>query len=363
VITSVSGDDNRSISTNINVGRQAHYYDKHPNGVKCLLCPHYCIISEGQRGRCRTRHNIGGVLYATNYAQTIAFNLDPMEKKPLYHFYPFSEILSLGPNSCNLHCQFCQNYTVSLQDSKTTTYWTEDLLEICLQRGIKHVAFTYSEPFTWYEYILDTAPLLRQNGISVVLVTNGFINPEPLSALLPYISAMNIDIKAFSDDFYQKYCQGRLQPVLDTVKLAVGIGSAFVGTQFIASELTNDNGNRPVIEITLLLIESLNDDLKELQGLYRFLADISPDIPLHISKYFPRYRCTLPQTSEKKILECANIAREYLNYVYVGNIHSVEFHNTLCPHCGQTVIDRAGRVVYLVGGCCKYCHSPISGQW
>jgi len=269
-----------------------------------------------------------------------------MEKKPLYHFYPFTKILSLGANSCNLHCQFCQNYSCSLQDCQTMTITPEELVKKCINEAVQHVAFTYTEPFTWYEYIHDVAPLLRQHNISVVLVTNGYINPEPLALLLPFISAMNIDIKSYSDIFYQKYCQGHLQPVLDTVKFAVG-----------------GSGNRPIVEITLLLIESLNDDPQELQGLYRFIADIDPDIPLHISKYFPRYCSTLPQTSEANILACAKEASKILNYVYVGNFYSTQYHNTLCPQCGQTIIDRVASVVHLTDGHCPKCHAFVGSAF
>jgi len=316
----------------------ADYWEAHPQGVKCLLCPRYCIITEGKRGFCRKRRNLGGELYTENYALTTSINLDPMEKKPLYHFHPFSQILSLGPNSCNLHCQFCQNYTVSLQDASTTHLSPQELLTLCLRKEYKHVAFTYSEPFTWIEYIYEIAQLLRKNDISVVLVTNGYINLEPLSVLIPYISAMNIDLKAFSNEFYKLYCNGELQPVLDVIKYS--------------AEKTH-------IELTLLLIETLNDAPAELQSMFGFLRALNPNIPLHISKYFPRYKLNIPATSEAKILETAKMAREYLNYVYVGNFHSTEYHNTLCHHCGAVIIDREARSVNISNGLCGNCHAEI----
>jgi len=314
----------------------ALFWEKHPKGVKCLLCPKYCIITEGEYGYCRKRHNIGGTLFAENYAQSIAVNLDPMEKKPLYHFYPFSQILSLGPNSCNLHCQFCQNYTISLQDAHTIYMPPYDLLELCKKYGHRHVAFTYSEPFTWFEYIYDSAVLLRENDISVVLVTNGFINLEPLSMLIPYISAMNIDLKAFSNEFYMQYCKGQLQPVLDTIKYCA---------------------DKTHIEITLLLIETLNNDLSELCNMFQFIKDIDGNIPLHISKYFPRYKLTLGETSEMRIRITARKAREYLRYVYVGNFYNAEFHNTLCHQCGTVIIDRDTRTVNIKEGLCENCQA------
>jgi len=316
----------------------ALFWDKHPKGVKCSLCPKYCIIPEGEYGGCRKRHNIGGTLFAENYAQSIAINLDPMEKKPLYHFHPFSQILSLGPNSCNLHCQFCQNYTISLQDAHTIYMPPYDLLELCKKYGHRHVAFTYSEPFTWYEYIYDSAVLLRENGISVVLVTNGFVNPEPLAMLIPYISAMNIDLKAFTGEFYTQYCKGQLQPVLDTIEYCA---------------------DKVHIELTLLLIETLNNDLADLCKMFQFIQDINANIPLHISKYFPRYKLTLGETSEMRIRITARKAREFLRYVYVGNFYNAEFLNTLCHQCGAVIIDRDTREINIKDGLCENCHAKV----
>ena len=281
------------------MNKKALFWQKTSSGVQCLLCPNLCLIKDNEHGICRKRINQKGELFATNYARTISLALDPIEKKPLYHFHPGTKILSLGANSCNLSCQFCQNYATSQKECTTHVILPEELLTYCQTHQIRHVAFTYTEPFTWYEYILDTAPLLQKAGISVVLVTNGYINPEPLKLLIPYISAMNIDLKAFSPFFYHNICGGQLQPVLDSIRFT----------------------NRKIhLEITLLLIETLNDDPKELLLLFSFLKDLNPDIPLHISRYFPRYLCNLPATNTQKLLQTVAIAKKYLNYVYEGNL-------------------------------------------
>ena len=284
--------------------KQALYWEKQATGhlpqLTCLLCPNFCIIKENEHGKCRKRINIKGVLYAENYGLTTSLNLDPMTKKPLYHFYPTEKVLSLGANSCNLTCKFCQNYTISQYDCSVKQITPNELLVLCQKNFIKHVAFTYTEPFTWYEYVLDASKLLRKNDISVVLVTNAYVNIEPLTELIPFISAMNIDLKSFSDRFYVEICGGKLQPVLDNIKFC---------------------HNKTHLEITLLLIEGLNDDYNKLCSLFSFIADIDKNIPLHISKYFPRYLLNTKETSTKTILNAVDLAKKYLNYVYAGNVY------------------------------------------
>ena len=278
--------------------KKALFWEKNGDNIKCLLCPNYCLIPEGKAGLCRSRINHKNILYADNFGRTISMNLDPMRKKPLYHFYPNDYILSLGANSCNLTCQFCQNYTSSQIDCGTMYISPEALKDFCLTKSILHVAFTYTEPFTWFEYIYEAASLLNKNNISVVLVTNGYVNSEPLMMLLPYISALNIDLKAFSEKFYKEICGGHLEPVLKTIKIA----------------------QTKHIEITYLMIESLNDDLNELHDMFVFIRDLNPNIPLHISKYFPRYKMNIKETDEVKLYKAAEIAKTYLNHVYLGNV-------------------------------------------
>jgi pyruvate formate lyase activating enzyme len=277
----------------------AKYWIPKEKGIKCLLCPNYCFIQRGKAGICRKRINYDNTLYAYNFAETVSLALDPLEKKPLYHFYPGEKVLSLGANSCNLSCKFCQNYTSSQFDTTTMTITPANLIQYCKVNSIKHVAFTYTEPFTWFEYILEAAKLLKSNDISAILVTNGYVNIEPLAEILPYISAMNIDLKAFSNDFYINYCGGKLQNVLDTISKCV---------------------KETHVEVTLLLIESINDKKEELEQLFSFLSGCDPNIPLHISRYFPRYQMSTNTTSKARLLEVVKYANDYLNFVYAGNI-------------------------------------------
>jgi len=281
----------------------AKYWERENDGIRCLLCPNYCFIVESRglkaEGRCRKRVNLDNILYATNYGETISLCLDPMEKKPLYHFFHGEKILSLGANSCNLICTFCQNYQSSQLPTKTTFISPEQLLNYSLKNSIRHIAFTYTEPFTWYEYILDVGPLLREHNISVVLVTNGYVNLEPLIELLPFISAMNIDLKAFNDDFYVNLCGGNLNPVLETIKTSV---------------------DKVHLEVTLLLIEGVNDNERELKQLFSFIAELNNAIPLHISRYFQRYQLKHEKTSVNRIYEVVLTAKKYLKYVYPGNV-------------------------------------------
>ncbi|MCK9329056.1 MAG: AmmeMemoRadiSam system radical SAM enzyme [Candidatus Cloacimonetes bacterium] len=319
------------------------------DSVECLLCPHNCIIKKNQFGICRARKNIDNKLYALNYGKTTGIAIDPIEKKPLYHFYPFAKILSLGANSCNFSCKFCQNYTSSQLKCPTEYISPEELLSLCVKHNIAMVAFTYTEPFTWYEYIYDCAVLFKKNNIKVVLVTNGYINREPLLELLPLISAMNIDLKAFSEEFYQNLCGGRLQPVLETIKIAV---------------------NYIHLEITTMIIETQNDDLGEMRELISFVKSLNSkmpdeiDIPLHISRYFPRYKLNLPATSEKKIFEFVKLAKQELPFVYPGNVIAKDnllMLNTYCPHCNSLLIDRVNQVSFLKSNICPNCGQYIYG--
>ena len=283
--------------------KQALFWEntKDQSSIKCTLCPNFCLIQQNQTGICRKRKNIQSQLYTTNYGETITIAIDPMRKKPLYHFHPNENILSIGANSCNLSCKFCQNYTSSQMQCKTIRITPTELINSCTKNNVKHIAFTYTEPFTWFEYIYDTAILLKENNISVVLITNGYVNPQPLNQILPYIDAMNIDLKAFSNEFYQTQCNATLEPVLNTIRTAA---------------------TKTHIEITLLLIETLNDDTELLDQMFTFIRDINPEIPLHISKYFPRYKAQIPPTKNEAVYKAVEQAQKYLKYEYAGNIHN-----------------------------------------
>jgi pyruvate formate lyase activating enzyme len=330
---------------------EAKYYNKlDDNVVQCILCPHNCVIANGNVGICNARRNKEGVLVAETYGKTISFSMDPIEKKPLFHFKPFSQILSLGHNSCNLKCQYCQNASVSQNRCRTHEISPADLLDYCLQNKITAVAFTYTEPFTWFEFIFDCATLLKQNNIDVVLVTNGFVNKDPLKEILPLISAVNIDLKSIKGSFYKDICKGTLNPVLEMIKTCY---------------------KRTWVEVTNLIITDTNDKFEEIETLVKEVANIGKDIPLHLSRYFPSYKFSKPSTTIDKMFEVYSIADRYLDYVYLGNIASSEGSYTKCPNCNSVLIDRIRRRNYLFfngsdkckSAYCGDCHTEIAGVW
>ncbi len=325
---------------------EAMFYHKiSGNRIKCELCPNYCSISLGEYGKCRARYNQDGILYSANYGKTVSVSIDPIEKKPLYHYYPNSNILSIGCNTCNLACDFCQNYTISQQEVPTINLVPDKLLDLCFKHIIQSVAFTYSEPITWYEYIYDCSQLLQSNGIKTVLVTNGYINEEPLKKILPFIDAMNIDLKSTSNDFYRNITQGQLKPVLNTIK------HAFVDCH---------------IEVTNLVIPGENDDTQSIEKLMDFIYSISPDIPLHFSRYFPQYKRSNPPTPPKTLSIARQTALNKLNHVYVGNVLTNEESNTYCPDCHVLLISRNNfnvTVKNLTNNRCSNCHTIIYGYF
>lgn len=327
--------------------KKALYYKKLADSkVQCELCPQMCIISEGKTGICFGRRNIGGELFAENYGKTISFSTDPIEKKPLYHFYPGRDILSIGPNGCNFRCKFCQNYHISQQISPTKEITPESLLSSCEQSGSIGVAYTYTEPFVWYEFIYDSAKLLHEHGKVVVLVTNGSINEKPLREILPLIDAMNIDLKAFTEEFYRKYCSGFLETVKNTIKISS------------ASRRTH-------IEVTNLIIPELNDSKEEIQNLVDFISEIDDEIPLHFSRYFPVYKLNKPPTPASTLQAAYEIAKKKLKYVYVGNINLSNTSDTFCPNCGKLLIRRSDFYTDVINidreNRCKNCHYLIKG--
>jgi len=318
--------------------------------LQCDLCPQRCRIRPGNRGICRYRVNQDGVLYTANYGRISSSGFDPIEKKPLFHFRPGSTILSLGTVGCNLGCEFCQNWRISQAEAQTKHLSPEDAAELAgnwVGAGARSIgiAYTYSEPLVWWEWVYDTARLVRDRGLANVLITNGFVETDPLNELLPLVDAVNVDVKAFADDFYRKVCGGRLAPVLRTVELAVAAGVH--------------------VEVTTLLVTGLNDSPAELRELAKWLAGLDRRIPLHFSRYYPNYRMSEPPTPAQTLIAARDIAKEYLDYVYVGNAFEVESIDTLCPGCGATVIGRDGYRVNLQGlddTRCRSCgHEIVPG--
>lgn len=284
--------------------KEALYYEKLDNGrVRCLLCPHGCVLPQDGTGVCRARRNMDGRLYSLNYSRVTSVALDPIEKKPLHRFRPGSLILSAGTFGCNLKCSWCQNWTIAHTDARTMELTPAGLADLAKQyasRGSIGVAYTYNEPSIWYEFVFDTARLVREQGFVNVLVTNGFINPGPLEQLLPYIDAMNIDVKAFTEEFYGKYCKGSLSSVMDTVERAA---------------------RSCHVEVTTLVIPGLNDSPEEIERLAAWLASISSDIVLHLSRFFPCYRMNDIMPTPRQTLENArSSAMKHLEHVLLGNI-------------------------------------------
>ncbi len=327
---------------------KARFYSKEDNQIRCRLCPTCCLLGEGQVGICGVRRVEKGELYTTNYGCLAAANRDPIEKKPLYHFHPGRTILSLGTFGCNLLCSFCQNWSLARGNPENAVDKVnpENVLAMLKQEGgpeqVLGLAYTYNEPTIWYEFVYDTARLLHEHGYRNVLVTNGYINSEPLQELLPYIDAMNIDVKAFNNSFYKDYCRGSKKPVIDTVEAAA---------------------EKCHVEVTCLLIPTLNDSLSEQEALARWLGSISPDLVLHYSRYFPQYKLDLPPTPPQVLEKVRKNAQEHLQYVYLGNIDLPGAADTVCPYCGNMLILRSAyrvSIVGLNGVKCNNCGSKIS---
>ena len=284
--------------------KKAMFYENLEGGaVRCRLCPHECVLSPEGTGVCRARENIGGELHSLNYARVASIALDPIEKKPLYHFHPGKKILSAGTFGCNFKCGYCQNWTIAHRNARTMQLEPAELADMAVdyvKDGNIGVAYTYNEPSIWYEFVLDTAILIRERKLANVLVTNGFICREPLEKLLPYIDAMNIDVKAFTEEFYKKYCKGSLEAVQKTVETA--------------AESCH-------VEITTLVIPGLNDTPEEIGKLARWLSSISPEIVLHLSRFFPNYQMTDIPPTPAATLDAARVSASFwLKHVYLGNI-------------------------------------------
>ncbi len=306
----------------------------------CRLCPHACRLTEGKVGRCRQRTVRQGQLVPINYGQITAVAVDPIEKKPLYHFYPGTHVLSIGGLGCNLSCSFCQNYHIAHQQAQTVKMTPAQVVALALaeQRSDPKqigIAFTYNEPTMDYEFVLDTARLAKDKGLKTALITNGYLQPEPWQALLQHIDALNIDVKAFTEEFYRELCGASLEPVLRNVALAY---------------------EQSHVELTYLVIPGKNDRPEEMARLADWVASLSPDIPLHLTRYFPNYKLKIAATPVSSLEQLRQVAAEKLNFVYLGN---VGMHvDTYCPRCGQLVVQRDFVSVLTLGleqGKCQNC--------
>ena len=259
--------------------KEADYYNLLENGkIKCMLCPHNCIISNGKSGICGVRRHADSKLITDIYGMLTSIAIDPIEKKPLYHFYPSSEILSIGTKGCNMKCPYCQNWHISQDMSVETSFYSaESIVNIALEKNSIGIAYTYSEPVIWLEYVLDCSKPTRERGVKNVMGTNGFINEEPLNDLLEYTDAMNIDLKTFNEDTYKKVQKGNLTDILNTIKISHEKGCS--------------------IEITTLVVSGINDNFEEMKDIINFIASVDKNIPWHISRYYPNYKYEKPATS------------------------------------------------------------------
>ncbi|MFZ5352481.1 MAG: AmmeMemoRadiSam system radical SAM enzyme [Bacillota bacterium] len=325
--------------------KEAMYYEKvNERTISCSLCPHGCVLQEGKTGICKARENIGGVLYSNNYGEISAIAMDPIEKKPLYHFYPGKYLLSIGSTGCNFRCDFCQNFQIAQKKSGLHTpahsLETGYLVKLCRdEEDCIGIAYTYNEPSIWYEYVYDTSQYVKEKEFKNIMVTNGYMSPEPFKELLPYIDAFNIDVKAFSEKYYKEICGGKLENVKRTVELAA---------------------DKAHVELTTLIVPGLNDSDDEIAELAKWISEMKPSIPLHLTRYYPQYKMSLPSTPVETIKRLKRVAEEYLEYVYTGNIYG-EDSNTYCPECKALLVRRGNVILYehLEDGVCTKCGKEI----
>jgi len=332
--------------------KEAMLYEKLENGeVQCRLCAHRCLIKPEKRGICGVRENREGTLHSLVYGMIIAQNVDPIEKKPLFHLYPGSRSFSIATPGCNFRCSFCQNHEISQMPRESGQIMgrrtaPEDIVEQALKTGCRSIAYTYTEPTIYFEYAYDTARIASQKGLKNVFVTNGFMTAEALETIAPYLDAANVDLKAMSDDFYRQQCGARLQPVLDSLRKMKDLGIW--------------------VEVTTLLIPTLNDSDGELRQIAEFIHALGPETPWHISRFHPQYKMTGPApTPSGAIHRAARIGRESgLCYVYSGNIPGDEGEKTHCANCGEMLIDRYGfhiEGICLKGTACPRCGTSLDG--
>jgi len=328
------------------------FYKKEAHqSLNCSLCYHRCTIEEGQKGICGVRENRAGTLYSMVYGKSISENVDPIEKKPLFHFFPGSQSLSIATAGCNFKCLHCQNSSIS-QMPRDNNYIAGNALppskivSLAKEYNCRSISYTYTEPTIYFEYAFETAKLAREESLANSFVTNGYITPEALKTIHPYLDAANIDLKSFSDDFYRKVCGAKLQPVLDSITLYYQLGIW--------------------VEITTLIIPGYNDSLEELTDIAKFIKNIDEKIPWHITAFYPTYRLTdPPPTSIQSLRKAREIGlAEGLRYVYEGNIPGKGSENTSCYNCNKTLIQRLGFSIIenrIKDGKCPECQSLIDG--
>jgi pyruvate formate lyase activating enzyme len=332
--------------------RLAMYQEETARGIMCRICPNECVLKEGELSKCNNRKVYDSKLYTMAFGNPCSVNIDPVEKKPLYHFFPGSRAYSIATAGCNLVCLNCQNWTISQTSPDKTRNFDlppSDVVNDCTKNNCRSIAYTYSEPVTFYEYVYETAQIARISGVKNIMKSNGYINPEPLKKLCSVIDAANIDLKAFTESTYLKLTGGKLQPVLDSLKVYRDMGVW--------------------LEITNLVVPTWSDNLDEIKNMCRWLNDNGfSKTPVHFSRFYPMHKLEqLPPTPVELLNEASKIAKdEGLKYVYTGNVPGNELSNTICPSCNTTLIVRQGfRITsnIIKDGKCSNCSKPVDGVW
>ena len=333
--------------------KEALFYERLDNNiVQCHICPRNCVIASGKRGYCGVRENQKGTLYTLSYGKLVAIHVDPIEKKPLFHFLPSTTAFSIATAGCNLKCKFCQNWEISQakpEDLHYSYFEPAELVKKAKESGAPTIAYTYTEPTIFYEYMLETAKLAKKAGLRNVMHSNGYINEAPLRELAKYLDAANIDLKGFSDDYYKKLTDGSLEPVLKSLRILKEEGV--------------------FIEITNLILSGFNDDEDSLIKMCLWIKEsLGADTPVHFSRFFPMYQLAhLNPTPADTLERTRQIAIDCgLNYVYIGNLPGSEAENTYCPKCKKLLVERKGYFVLqdnLENGRCKFCGKEIAGVW
>ena len=308
--------------------KEAILYEKLGKSINCKVCERRCLISNGKKGFCDMRENVYGTLFSLNYAAASSVAVDPIEKKPLFHFYPGSSVLSLGSVGCNFRCKHCQNWNISqavLEDISLREIIPEDAVKLAKNYNCKSIAWTYNEPTMWLEYTIDSAKLAKKEDLKTVYVTNGYMTEESLNLLGPYLDAANVDLKGMSEQFYKELCDARMQPVLDSIKRIYD--------------------KKIHLEITNLMIPGYNDSEKNIKALVNFMVnEIGVEVPLHFTRFFPYYELNnIPPTAVSDLEKAYNIAKDAgMKYVYIGNLPSGTGESTYCYGCGEILIKREG---------------------
>ncbi len=322
------------------------------NQVKCTLCPRECAVADVERGYCGVRENQGGEYHTLVYGALCSGNVDPIEKKPLFHYLPGTPAFSIATAGCNIECKFCQNWRISQfrpEQVESVLVKPDRLVTTCKSRGCPTIAYTYSEPVVFYEYMHDTAALARQHGIGSVMISNGYIQEKPLRQLCRQLTGVKVDLKAFTEKFYAEWCAGHLKPVLDALEVLKDIGIW--------------------LELVVLIVPTLNDSPDEIKQMSKWVVKhLGPDVPMHFTRFHPTYRVTnLPRTPIPTLERCRQIALDAgVHYVYAGNVPMHPGENTYCHSCGEELIRRVGfRVASnkIRNGKCPKCSTPIPGVW